>query len=418
MNVTKAYAELLHSDRVHASLYTDAAVFTDEMETLFHRGWVFVGHASEIPKTGDYLLRRIGTQNVIFVRDEDGGTQVLLNRCAHRANMLLWQETGNTRRSITCAYHGWSFNLSGSLIGVPFEKGLQRTRSELGLAKAVQVAQYRGFVFACLLGHPGIDLDEHLGAATKLIDRSCELSPEGEVEVTAGWLRHTIHANWKLVADNNTDGYHVGFVHRSFLDAFKTQYETAVARTEDDLKGLTRDWGRGHGELEFAPTYRQPLDWLTGKSDRYVEYVAAIEARHGKAKADQVLFDGPAHATIFPNLFLGEMNIEILQPVSAAEVVVAVSPLMLKGAPEVNRRSLQQTPATIGPAAFLFADDATLAERNQIGLGARRPEWVDLSRGLARQTDVDGVIEGHFTDETSARAFWLHYRKVMTGVRT
>ena len=213
----------------------------------------------------------------------------------------------------------------------------------------------------------------------------------------------------------NTDGYHVGFVHRSFLTAFKTQYETSVARTEDGLKGVTRDWGGGHGELEFAPSYQRPLDWLTGKADRYTAYVTAMEASYGKERADRMLFDGPAHATVFPNLFLGEMNLEILQPVAVDEVTVAVTPLLLKGAPEVNRRSLQQTPAAIGPAAFLFADDATLAERNQIGLTARRPEWVDLGRGLNRQTESNGVLEGHFTDETSARAFWTHYGKVMSG---
>ncbi|HMN80065.1 MAG TPA: aromatic ring-hydroxylating dioxygenase subunit alpha [Burkholderiaceae bacterium] len=383
------------------------------METLFHRGWTFVGHTSEIPRTGDYVLRRIGRQNVVFVRDEHGDVQVLLNRCSHRGNMLLWQEAGNTRRAMTCAYHGWSFNLRGTLIGVPYDKGLNRSREELALARAVAVEQYRGFVFACLLAHPAVDLAGHLGPAVKLIDRTCDLSPEGEIDLSAGWLKHSIDANWKLVADNNTDGYHVGFVHRSFLQAFSSQYETSVGRREEELKGVTRDWGGGHGELEFASTYQRPLDWLTGREERYANYAAAMEDRYGKERARQMLFDGPSHATIFPNLFLGEMNVEILQPTAADRVTVAVSPLLLKGAPEVNRRSLQQTPAAMGPAAFLFADDAVLAERNQIGLTARRPEWVDLGRGLNRQTKADGVIEGHFTDEVSARAFWLHYAEVM-----
>jgi phenylpropionate dioxygenase-like ring-hydroxylating dioxygenase large terminal subunit len=62
------YSALIKRDRVHASLYTDPAIFADELEQIFHRGWVYVGHASEIPNPGDFRLRRIGHQPVIMVR--------------------------------------------------------------------------------------------------------------------------------------------------------------------------------------------------------------------------------------------------------------------------------------------------------------------------------------------------------------
>ncbi|MDP3139439.1 MAG: Rieske 2Fe-2S domain-containing protein [Burkholderiaceae bacterium] len=417
MKSSTNYDELIQDDRIHASLYTSEEIFEAEMERMFHMDWVYVGHASEVPKTGDYVLRQIGRQHVILVRDADGGVQVLLNRCSHRANMLLWRDRGNTRKSITCAYHGWTFGLKGELLDVPYNKGLTRPVEELGLGKAAAVSQYRGFVFACLLKEPAHDLATHLGAGVKLIDRTCDLSPTGEIAVGKNWLQHSVKANWKLVADNNTDGYHVGFVHGSFLNSFKSQYETTVSSREELQKGATRDWGQGHGELDFAATYQRPLDWLTGKADRYPDYLAKMKARYEPERLEKLLFEGPAHATIFPNLFLGEMNVEMLQPISANEVVVHVTPLLLVGAPEVNVRSIRQTPGAIGPAAFLFADDATLAERNHIALTNRRPDWVDLGRGLNRQTETDGVLEGHFTDETSARAFWRQYRKVMRGAQ-
>jgi hypothetical protein len=72
------YDSLVRADRVHISLYTDPLVFTDEMEKIFHRGWVYVGHRGEIPNRGDFRLKRIGLQPVIIVRDQNGEIQLLL----------------------------------------------------------------------------------------------------------------------------------------------------------------------------------------------------------------------------------------------------------------------------------------------------------------------------------------------------
>jgi hypothetical protein len=56
------YKRLVGDDRIHASLCSDPGIFADEMERIFHRGWVFVGHESEIPRQGDFVTRTIGTQ--------------------------------------------------------------------------------------------------------------------------------------------------------------------------------------------------------------------------------------------------------------------------------------------------------------------------------------------------------------------
>src|SRR2546425_5636492 len=66
------YKTLVQDDRIHASLYTDPRIFDDELERIFHRGWVFVGHDSEIPRPGDFVTRHVGTEPVIMVRGKDG----------------------------------------------------------------------------------------------------------------------------------------------------------------------------------------------------------------------------------------------------------------------------------------------------------------------------------------------------------
>jgi hypothetical protein len=68
----------------------------------------------------------------------------------------------------------------------------------------------------------------------------------------------------------------------------------------------------------------------------------------------------------------------------------------------------------MGPSAFLLADDAVISERQQLAL-AGMSGWLDLSRGLNREQEKDGVIVSHISDETPNRAFWQHYKKIMSA---
>ena len=136
------YDALVKEDRVHLSLYTNPAVFADEMDKIFHRGWVYVGHQGEVPNVGDFRLKRIGLQPVIMVRDQHGAVQLLFNRCRHRGATLCQEGQGNTR-SFRCMYHGWTYQLNGDLSGVPGEEayGDGFKREELGLMKVPRVAK-------------------------------------------------------------------------------------------------------------------------------------------------------------------------------------------------------------------------------------------------------------------------------------
>jgi len=82
------YDELVQDDRIHGRVYTDPAIYEEEIDKIFSRGWVYVGHASEIPRPGDFRVTDIGAQSVIMVRDDSGQVQLLMNRCIHRANAV------------------------------------------------------------------------------------------------------------------------------------------------------------------------------------------------------------------------------------------------------------------------------------------------------------------------------------------
>jgi len=408
------YKALVQDDRIHASLYTDPRVFEDEMERIFHRGWVFVGHASEVPEPGDYVTRRLGREPVIMVRGKDGAVEVLVNRCMHRGTLVCAAERGSAR-TFACPYHGWTYDLDGALLGVPYPGGYAALdRSAHGLTRPPRVSAYRGFVFASL--HPdGPTLAEHLGPATRLIDRSCDLAPAGEIELTAGWVKHRCAANWKMLPENDSDGYHLGFVHAALFKTVRTQYQRVVG-DEKSIKAVVRDWGGGHIEIDWSPGYEAPFEWIGGASGPAVaDFVEALERRDGPAAARRRFMEGPAHALIFPNLFLGETNVAIVEPLSVEECVHWHTPMFLKGAPQLNHRLLRMAEAGMGPASFLMPEDLIIASRNQLGLHARTPEWLLLSRGLNREVvDAEGRTVSHVTDETTNRGFWHHFRAVMS----
>src|SRR6516165_3476979 len=157
----------LGKDAVHVSLYLDPQVYELELERIFHRGWVYVAHESEIPNAGSYRLSWIGRHSVIVVRGDDRVTRVLMNRCAHRGATVCQHELGQAA-TFRCAYHGWSFHTDGRLAAAPYADGYgpDFRREDWGLASAPRVASYRGFVFASLSSR-GVSLDEHLGAPVK-----------------------------------------------------------------------------------------------------------------------------------------------------------------------------------------------------------------------------------------------------------
>jgi len=108
MTSTLSIADRVQADRVHTSLYTDPALFEQEMDKVFASTWVWVAHASEIPEAGSYKNTTIGRQPVIVVRDRKQKVHVLLNRCRHRAATVCEGKKGKAN-SFVCPYHGWSY---------------------------------------------------------------------------------------------------------------------------------------------------------------------------------------------------------------------------------------------------------------------------------------------------------------------
>jgi phenylpropionate dioxygenase-like ring-hydroxylating dioxygenase large terminal subunit len=408
-----AVAELIERDRVHGSLYTDPEIFERELEQIWYRTWVYIGHVSEVPEPNDYVVKSIGPQPLIMTRDRQGEIHVLLNRCSHRANMVCDAPKGNSS-AFRCPYHGWTFSNTGKLLGYPFNSGYGGTelKAQLGLGRVPRVESYRGFVFGSFAAD-GPSLSEHLGGAADAFDRLARLSPSGEVELTAGWVKHRVKANWKMLLENECDGYHPQFVHASIFSVA----DSGIGQLYGEKStALAKDLDSGHTEIDLRPEFRkagQPLGWFGTSAERLPGYTAAMTETYGADAAREIMIDGSPHVMVFPNLFIAEIQLFVIQPLAVDATVQHVTAVQLKGAPEMNRRLLQQTIGSVGPAGLLLADDSEMYERNQRGVVALRPEWLQLKRGLHRERRDNGYVVGDVTDEVPQRGIWRHYREVM-----
>ena len=136
------WSDRVLEDRVHRTLYTDPAIFQEELVKVFGgRSWVYLAHESQLPEPNSYLSVNMGHRPVILTRDRGGEIHGIFNRCAHRGATLCRDESG-TARSFQCPYHGWTFRNTGELVGVPWPAGYGADfdRSKISLRKVKRIA--------------------------------------------------------------------------------------------------------------------------------------------------------------------------------------------------------------------------------------------------------------------------------------
>src|SRR6476659_10397703 len=117
-------SRLVEPERVHRRVYVDPDVFELEMDRIFGRAWIYVGHDSQVPNPGDYVTTQVGRQPVVMARHTDGQVYVLENRCPHKGALVCPERSGHADRFM-CMYHGWRFDGDGSLRSVPVHSGYE-----------------------------------------------------------------------------------------------------------------------------------------------------------------------------------------------------------------------------------------------------------------------------------------------------
>ena len=420
----------MRSDAIHRAAYIDPAIFELEQERIFRRAWLYVAHESEVPKPGDYVLTRLGPEEVILARREDGGLSLLYNRCAHRGARVVSQPCGSARQ-LRCPYHAWTYRLDGSLIGVPLAEGYAPDCKLPGLAAVPRVESYCGFVFASHSAS-GPSLVEFLGGLKSAFDNLVDRAPAGTLTRFGGSLRLEYRGNWKMFLENALDLVHPGFVHKSSVDAARAHPEALDAdpSTQQGAQMFLANGMRATqwdevplhafpgGHVYMGGFYRQGLIAPEREDPVFTRYRKALVARHGEEKTAQVLAVDRFNNIVWPNISVNARfgAMRIVCPLAVDHTVVDVICFKLDGAPpEMHELTLQFVNLAASPASLVASDDLEIFERCQRGLASAGNEWIDTRRGvLGDRRQPDGSVTSAGTSELPIRHQFETWRQWMT----
>jgi phenylpropionate dioxygenase-like ring-hydroxylating dioxygenase large terminal subunit len=398
--------------RVAPRVYTDPGLFEAELEHIFHRGWVYVGHTSEVATPGAFKTTRLGRRPILLSRDEAGALHVLLNVCRHRGAAVCREAAGEAA-SFQCPYHGWVYGLDGQLRGISERAGYPAAfGADLdGLLRVPRVAEYRGLIFASLSA-AGESLERWLGGAREYIDLWADLSPTGRVAVRPAH-RYSYQGNWKFQLENTVDGYHPRFVHES---AFKTREHFGGRPVRDMASSLDQGYtigfdDHGHAVLEWP----EGTDNSVTKMPRALadDWVGKLQTRLGAERTRQVLTR--RHVVIMPNLVLMDVNIRVIQPLAVDRTEVYSHFIAIEDVPDgVNQSRLRDVQGRLGTTGMINTDDVEMFAACQTGLQTPELEWVRFARGLGREERLaNGARRASYTDETPQRALYRAWGRLM-----
>jgi salicylate 5-hydroxylase large subunit len=390
-------------------LYRDAAVYRREVERIFDGpSWNYVALEAEVPAPGDHVLTTVGETPVIVVRDGTGDVNVLVNRCAHRGVMLCRTAgTEGAAKKFTCPYHQWTYRLDGSLVGVPFRKGVKGNGgmpadfdpSCHGLTR-LRVARRNGVVFAT---HSAATPPFEASLGPEMLRWFDRVFDGRELRVL-GYLRQRVPANWKLMMENIKDPYHASLLH-VFLVTF------GLFRADQRSEVRMDDTG-AHAVLVSSRGAQVANDATNEMSS----FRADLQLRDPALLDPVAEFPGDATVvmqTLWPNLIVQQQS-----------NTLATRQLVVRGPGEfdlnwtffgyadddeamVTRRLRQAN--LMGPSGLVSIDDSEVLALAQDGCDAGTGDDVSIVEMGGRGTE--GVP--HMVTEVALRAFYRHYREVM-----
>ncbi len=421
MNLSKLVIEdaVRGSFRVHRSAMTSPEIHELERERIFDRCWLYVGHESEIPHPGDYRRRTVAERPLFLIRGRDGAVRIFLNTCPHRGAMVCRQDQGNAD-TMSCFYHGWTFSSHGDLIGVPEQSAYpeQFSRADHGLLPPPHVDSYRGMYFVNFGGDVPTLLD-YLGKAREIMDLTFDSAEVlGGWEVIRGSAKYDIRANWKLMAENSVDGYHLPTVHQTYIGYMAERHKLAGApRINNNTmykasRGFTLN--NGHGGI-FVGIPGRPIAspspfWTEEAVAEAAQIRERLIARYGLERGGEMA-DNSRLMVIFPNLAFQDTHTGFRfrqwWPKGPGLMEINQWELVPRNENEEIRAYRQEgSLAFLGPGGLATPDDVEALESCQTGFNAREFEWSDVSRGMHRDPPRSD-------DEIQMRGFWRQWHALM-----
>jgi phenylpropionate dioxygenase-like ring-hydroxylating dioxygenase large terminal subunit len=252
----------------------------EEKDLLFRRHWQLVCHTNDLPNVGDFMASDLVGERALVIRGKDNKIRAFHNLCRHRGSRVVGEDKGNCKSAIICPFHGWAYNLDGTLRGAAQPQTLPELDPvEFGL-KPIEMDIWNGFIFVRFQKGPQPAVSEILA---RFEDELAQYDLENLVPSGDGFWAENVAANWKCVRDVDNEGYHVPLAHPGLHDLFGTNYHD-----EPFIEGASKSVGsfrEGDGRLWSVKNYKKIL-----------QAPDALDDAHKKAW----LYIG-----VFPNLVFG-----------------------------------------------------------------------------------------------------------------
>lgn len=410
--------------RIDPRIYTDEALYQQELELIFGRSWLLMGHETQIPKPGDFMTQYMGEDPVIVSRQRDGSIRVFLNQCRHRGMRICRADAGNAK-SFTCSYHGWAYDTAGNLVSVPFQREAfpNLKKEEWGPLQA-RVETYKGLIFANWdAGAP--DLDTYLGEAKFYMDHMLDRTEAGTVALP-GIQKWVIPCNWKFAAEQFcSDMYHAGTTsHLSGILAGLPE-GVDVTQLQPPMNGVQyrAPWG-GHGSGFYI---NDPGLLMAIMGPKILEYLTsgpmaekAAKRLNSEVRGTQVVAQ---HMTVFPTCsFLPGINtVRSWHPRGPHEIEVWAFTVVDADAPEEIKEEYRlQTLRTFSAGGVFEQDDGeNWVEIQSVLRGHKarsRPFNAEMGLGATHSNDPDWPgTTSHVYSEEAARGLYAQWRRMMTS---
>ena len=433
---------------------SDPEIYELEMERVFGKIWNLLGHESEIPNSGDFMVRDMGSDSVLITRDKEGQVHVSLNVCPHRGMRISALDAGNTQVH-TCIYHGWAFRPNGAFLGAPVERecmhGKMMSKEQLGLKKARSIL-YGGLIFATW-NINGPSFEDFLGDAKWYYDMLFCRSDKG-IEVLGPPQRFTVRANWKAAGEQSAaDGFHTLMLHRWLGEvgnySKKGEGESGGGDLSPEMYGVEISSPHGHALrcIDLARKIRR----LTGldpdklsveeklkalpPAGMSLEMVPELYRNLSEGQLKVMTSMPPQVGGMFPNVLFGFLYI----PQSDGTVVgsLTLHAYIPKGPdklefvnwifaekgtpPEMREKMLQQGIQLFGTSGMVEQDDSdtwphiTKSAKGAMGRHMTMKYQAVYETGKPEGWPGPGIVNEGFTKDDTQWHWWLHWRELMSA---
>lgn len=187
--------------------YVSEAIFQEELRKIFQRQWLTVGHIGLLPNPGDFYVKQVGPESMIFIRDDTGRIRAYFNVCRHRGYRIMDDGAAGCARGFVCPYHHWTYDLDGKLRKVPGTTDRRHFPFDAFPLHEAICETWHGFIYVWMGKETPPPLAEVLGPITN--EAAMQVCQPERMKLAHREI-YLLDSNWKAMMENDMECYHCG----------------------------------------------------------------------------------------------------------------------------------------------------------------------------------------------------------------